>query len=63
VFKNVSGKNINLEIELSEPKNLTLRGNLKTTLKLPPGEGDTVQGKIIDQKKPFSFGPMRFGMK
>lgn len=63
VFKNVTGKSITLDIELKEPKNLTLRGDLKVTLKLPPGEGDTVQGKIIDQKIPFSFGPMRFGMR
>ena len=62
VFKNISGKEIKLMVELSQPKNLGVMGELKRTVTLGVGESDTLQGKITEQKKPFSFGPMRFGM-
>ena len=42
---------------------MAVRSGMKNTVKLAVGEGDTIQGKILDQKKPFSFGPMRFSMR
>ena len=60
VFKNHTSQEKNITIELQEPKNVALRSEKKIEMKLAPGEADTVQGKIIEQKQPFSFGPMRF---
>jgi general stress protein CsbA len=62
VFKNITRQDIKVNIELSAPKNVTVRGDNKISLKIRPDEAGCIQGKITDLKQPFSFGPMRFSM-
>ena len=63
VFKNTTSREITISIDLQQPRNVTLRSELSIEMKLAPGEADTIQGKITEQKQPFSFGPMSFGVK
>ena len=62
VFKNITQDDLILKVGLKGPKNLKLTENTNDyTLKLTPGQADTIQAKIIDLKQPFSFGGMSLG--
>ena len=60
VFKNITKKPVTIEIDLKKPNNLEVRGPLSIKLQIQPDSTESVKGKIIDMKNPFSFGPMSY---
>lgn len=64
VFKSTEQKAYTLDLNLQNPKNISLFPQGKQRyIKLEPGVAECVKGKIENMKAPWSFGPMRYGKK